>query len=260
MGLNRTIPDTDPLLDARGSLDGAHVSPLGSEGLYKNGRYLELNPTWHVEHSPWKAKQIFKIIQRNRLYPNSICEVGCGAGEVLNQLHLLMPQNCSFTGYEISPQAFQLCEKREKERLHFQLKNPLCDGGAYFDIVLAIDVFEHVEDYLGFLRQLRKTGQYKIFHVPLDLSIQAVFRGSPILQVRRTFGHIHYFTKDTALATLMDTGYEILDCFYTPYSLDLPAQSFKGVLAKCVRKMFYEFDADMTVRVFGGFSLMILTR
>ncbi len=56
-----------------------------SEELYKDGRYLELNPTWHVEDSPWKAKQIFEIIHRNRLQPKSICEIGCGAGDEGNR-------------------------------------------------------------------------------------------------------------------------------------------------------------------------------
>lgn len=260
MKLNRMTPNAIPLGESGADTEVARTSYVTSADLYTDGRYLELNPTWHVEHSPWKAEQIFKIIQRNSLRPNSVCEIGCGAGELLNQLHALMPHECSFTGYEISPQAFQLCKEREKERLRFHLKNLLNDDKAYFDLLLAIDVFEHIEDYFGFLRQLRGIGQYKVFHIPLDLSIQSVFRVSPILQVRRTFGHIHYFTKETALATLTDTGYEIIDCFYTPYSIDLPAQSLKSLLAKTVRKMSHSFFPDIAVRLFGGFSLMVLAR
>jgi ubiquinone/menaquinone biosynthesis C-methylase UbiE len=242
-----------------------HVTPTtissnSSQDLYRDGGYLELNPTWHVEHSSWKARQIFKCIQRNQLRPRSVCEVGCGAGEVLNQLLHLMPNDCSFTGYEISPQAFQLCEKRENDRLRFRLMNPFHDDKAYFDIVLAIDVFEHVEDYFGFLRQMRRKGQHKIFHIPLDLSVQSVFRSSPILKQRQTVGHMHHFTKDTALAALTDTTYEIVDYFYTPYSFSCSARSFKRLLVESIRKMSYAINADMTVRVFGGWSLMVLTR
>lgn len=238
----------------------APISSNSSQDLYRDGAYLELNPTWHVEDSPWKAGQIFKCIQRNQLRPKSVCEVGCGTGEVLHQLHLLMPNDCSFTGYEISPQAFRLCQTREKDRLRFRLANPLHNDEAYFDLVLAIDVFEHVEDYLGFLRQLRRKGQYKIFHIPLDLSVQSVFRSSPILKQRKTVGHIHHFTKDTALAALTDTTHEIVDYFYTPYSFNGPARSFTRLLLQSARSVSYAFDADMTVRVFGGWSLMVLTR
>ena len=79
---------------------------------------------------------------------------------------------------------------------------------------MAIDVFEHVEDYFGFLRKLREKAEYKIFHIPLDLSVQTVLRSSPIIKGRKSVGHIHYFTKETALETLKDTGYEIIDYFY----------------------------------------------
>ncbi len=231
-----------------------------SEKMYIAGEYLEKNPTWHIEDSPWKAKQILKIITNNRLQPHSICEVGCGAGEILHQLYLQMPDDVSFAGYEISPQAFELCQQRKKDRLQFYLKNLIEDEKTFFDMVLAIDLLEHVEDYLGFLKKLREKGLYKIFHIPLDLSLQAVLRSSPILKGRQSAGHIHYFTKETAIATLIDTGYEIIDYFYTGSSIDLPAKSFKSWLAKFPRKMMYKLSKDMTVRVLGGYSLMVLTK
>ncbi len=228
--------------------------------MYLQDEYLKKNPTWHIEDSPWKAKQIVKIIKRNNLNPNSICEVGCGAGEILNQLYLHLPSQILFHGYEISPHAFDLCQQRKKERLQFHLKDLFQDEKAFFDIVLAIDVCEHIEDYLGFLSNLRQRGRYKIFHIPLDLSVQSVLRGSPIIFKRQNVGHIHYFTKETALATLIDTGYEILDYFYTDNIIDLPAKSFKSLLAKQPLKIMYKLNKDMTVRIFGESSLMVLTK
>jgi hypothetical protein len=124
----------------------------------------EKNPTWDVEHSPWKAKQILKIINDNKLQPHS---VGCGAGEILNQLYLQMPKNVSFVGYEISPQAFKLCQQRKKDRIHFYLENLLENKEAFFDLVLVIDVLEHIGDYLDFLEELREKGLYK--NIPFSI-------------------------------------------------------------------------------------------
>lgn len=231
-----------------------------SDKMYTIGEYLEKNPTWHVEDSPWKAKQILKLIRNNKLQPHSICEVGCGAGEILNQMYLQMPNDVSFTGYEISPQAFELCQQRKNDRVQFHLKNILEDEEAFFDVMLAIDLFEHIEDYMGFLRKLRERGSYKIFHIPLDLSVQTVLRSSPILIGRNSVGHIHYFTKETAIATLIDAGYEILDYFYTAGSIELPAKSVKSWLARLPRKVMFKFNKDMTVRILGGYSLMVLTK
>lgn len=231
-----------------------------SEEMYIRGEYFEKNPTWHVEDSYWKALQIIKIIERNCIKPQSICEIGCGAGEILNQLYLKMHNNVSFEGYEISPQAFELCQQREKQRLQFNFKNLLEDEKSFFDIVLAIDVIEHIEDYFTFLKNLREKGLFKIFHIPLDLSVQTVLRNSPILKVRQKVGHIHYFTKETALAILNETGYKILDYFYTAGSIDLPEKSFKSLLARLPRKILYKLNKDITVRILGGYSLIVLTK
>ena len=231
-----------------------------SKKIYTHGEYFEKNQTWHIEDSPWKTEQLMKIIKRNQLRPASICEVGCGAGEILNQLYYQLPQNIKFTGYEISPQAYALCQKKEKERLQFHLKNLVDNKEAFFDLLLAIDLIEHIENCFGFLRDLHKKAEYKIFHIPLELSVQTVLRSKPIIKSRQDVGHIHYFTKETAMAILEDTGYKILDYFFTGTSIDLPVNSFQTLLARLPRIVMYKFNRDIAVRLFGGYSLMILAR
>lgn len=231
-----------------------------SENIYATGEYLKKNPTWRVADSAWEAEQIIKIMNRNRLHPLSIGEIGCGAGEILNQLYLRMPSEVSFSGYEISPQAFELCQPKKKDRLHFYFEDLFDDKNAFFEIILAIDVIEHIEDYLGFLKTIRLRSSYQIFHIPLDLSVQTIIRNSPMIKKRQTAGHIHYFTKETALATLKDTGYEIIDFFYTAESIDLPAESVKNLLANLSRKILYHVNKDLIVRILGGYSLLVLTK
>jgi hypothetical protein len=90
--------------------------------MYTGGAYLANNPTWHVEDSHWKATQVLRMMQRNGLRPRTVCEVGCGAGEILGQLQLSLATDCVFAGYEISPpQAFDLCRQRANDRLQFKL-------------------------------------------------------------------------------------------------------------------------------------------
>jgi cyclopropane fatty-acyl-phospholipid synthase-like methyltransferase len=227
--------------------------------MYTQGEYLKNNPTWHTEDSRWKASQITKCIKRNNLDPSSICEVGCGAGEILNQLHSNMANNVSFYGYEISPQAYNLCIRREKTRLKFFLKDILKAETVFFDLVLIIDVIEHIEDCFTFLRNLHSKGQFKMFHIPLSISAQTAIRNTPIISCRRTFGHIHDFTKDTALELLKETGYEIIDYFYTPAATDL-RRSFKSTILCIPRKIVFKINEDMAARLFSGYSLMVLTK
>ncbi len=228
--------------------------------IYEDGTYLDNNPSWHEEDSSWKAKQIRKIIERNFLNPTSICEIGCGAGEILNQLSIYYGDSTKFFGYEISPQAFDICKKKSKSNLIFKLSNLLQDNDANFDIIMAIDVFEHVEDYFGFLKKIRRKAEYKIFHIPLDLSVQTIIRSSPIIRGRKSVGHIHYFTKETAMESLRDTGYEIIDYFYTGGSLELPKRGWKANLLKVPRILAFFVNKDLAVRVLGGYSLMVLAK
>ncbi len=61
------------------------------QSFYEDEKYLSKNESWHVEDSPWKATQIVKLINENDYELDittigTVCEVGCGAGEVLVQL------------------------------------------------------------------------------------------------------------------------------------------------------------------------------
>lgn len=227
--------------------------------IYDDGTYLDNNPTWHEEDSPWKTKWITTIIEKNNLTPQTICEIGCGAGEILKLLSSQYTEK-QFSGYEISPQAYEIAKKKENPNLKFKLENLLEDNQDSFDIAMAIDVFEHVEDYFDFLRKLKDKAEFKIYHIPLDMSVQNVLRSHPIIDGRKTVGHIHYFSKETALESLKDTGHEIIDYFYTPGTLVLPNQSWRSKLAKIPRKVAYAINQDLAVRILGGYSLLVLTK
>jgi cyclopropane fatty-acyl-phospholipid synthase-like methyltransferase len=226
--------------------------------IYQDGTYLANNDGWHVADSPWKATQIKRAIESNGVEFDSVAEVGCGAGEVLAQLATFYP-NKSFVGYELAPQAFSMCSERRQEHLQFHCAS-LLDAQTRFDLLLCIDVFEHVDDYFGFLRGLKSKATHAIFHIPLDISAQSVLRGGKLLRERRRVGHIHMFTRDTALATLEDCGYKIVDSFYTAGSIDLPNLSWKARLMKLPRQILFAMAPDWTVRLLGGYSLLVLAK
>jgi len=228
--------------------------------MYEDGTYLENNPRWHEEDAPWKARHITHMLERHRIVPSRICEVGCGSGEVLKCLSDGIGAQAELFGYDISPQAMVIAKRKEKQNLHFHLADVFEDTAVAFDVAMAIDVFEHVEDYFGFLRKIRQKATYKVFHIPLDLSVQTVLRATPIMKERKTVGHIQYFTKETALATLVDTGHEIVDYFYTSSYVDLPNRGWKATLGKIPRRLMYAMNQDLAARVLGGFSLLVLTK
>jgi len=227
--------------------------------IYTEGEYLKTHPLWHAEESTFKVKYILRMIEKHRLQPKTICEVGCGAGEVLKLLQEKMDAACRFWGYDISPQALEMCKSRANEGLQFKLADICQEEHTYFDLMLVLDVFEHVQDYFGFLNRIRPKSELKIFHIPLDLSVQAVLRKRGLLKRREMHGHIHYFTKETALETLKDVGYVVLDHFFTPRCIELGEETVQKI-ARLPRKMCFAIHQDLTVRILGGYSLLVLAK
>src|SRR5690349_8757697 len=120
---------------------------------YVDGSYdLATGGTWHLEDSPFKAHQVFRMLERHpEIDLNCICDIGCGAGGVLAELAgKLGPAR--LVGYEVSPQAHVLAGRRSDPSCEFVLGDPFQDSRS-FDVALVLDVVEHVEDCFGFLRQ-----------------------------------------------------------------------------------------------------------
>lgn len=231
--------------------------------IYTNGKYLEATQTWHSEDSSWKADYISKIIQNNQLQPNRIAEIGCGAGAILDELskkdYLKYVQ---FIGYDISPQAIEIAQKINNKNVSFFYEDILLENNKeYFDILLVIDVLEHVPDYIGFVKKCREKAEHKIYHIPLDLHVSSVLRNT-FTECRYTFGHLHYFTMDSAIATLKDTGHEILDFVYINDAMGLFSKhpSLKKSVANVPRWLFSKFSLQLTARLFGGYSLLVLAK
>jgi SAM-dependent methyltransferase len=224
---------------------------------YLDGTQLAAAPDWYESDAAWKAERVRDMMRKHALEPASICDVGCGTGGVLDHLSQTIPPTTRLVGYEMSPQAVALAPEARRERITFVSEwAEKSEGG--FDLMLVLDVFEHVDDYLGFLRTIREKAGSFIFHIPLDVSVQTVLRASPFTRARESLGHLHYFSRDTSLATLHDTGYEIVDEELTQPGIDL--WGGKSRLARLPRKAAFRLNPRLAARVMGGFSLLVLAR
>ena len=100
---------------------------------------------------------------------------------------------------------------------------------------------------------------FKIFHIPLDIHAQGVLRNA-LVKTMDELGHIHFFTRDTALRALELCGYRIVDWFYTNQATGLPPKRLSAKMAKGPRMLSAAISREFTVRALGGFSLMVLAR
>jgi SAM-dependent methyltransferase len=232
-----------------------------SNEIYINGEYYKNNPDWDIADAHWKSDVIFKLLQLNNIKPKQVIEVGCGAGGILVELLKRNAAIEKLSGYDISPQAILLANQNKPDKVSFYNEDFTATENIHADLLMVIDVLEHVDDYYGFLRKLKMKSNFFIFHIPLDLSCRTVLKPHVLLQQRQSVGHIHYFSKEIAEWALQDTGYEIIDWVYTKPVVDVePADSFKRSVKKILRNISFAVNKDWSAKKWGGYSMMVLAK
>lgn len=232
--------------------------PAFSKGIYADGSYRANNPGWHSTDSAWKADRIAAILTRNSVGFASCIEVGCGAGQVLARLRELMPGR-QFSGYDVSPDAAKFWPATPPTGVSYHLQD-FAAADKSSDLLLLIDVFEHIEDYMGFLRKLAVRARWFVFHIPLDMHISGLLRDRQ-LHARRQVGHLHYFSRGTALATLADTGYVVVDDEFTNLSHETTeGRRALTNLANVARSGLHAISPSLAAKLLGGYSLLALCR
>lgn len=233
----------------------SEIDPIAAR--YLGADYLRENPSWDSEDSPWKANKVRELLESHALAPASIVDVGCGAGIVLSELQKIWP-SARFTGYDIAPDAERFWAAPRARGIELVVGDFLAASTPPYEVLLALDVLEHLQDPFAFLSRIKGRARYHVFHFPLDLSAISVLRETPLLHVRRKVGHVHYFTRGLATALLQDCGYRVIDARYTGAAFTAPQRSLKTWLASVPRRLARMVNPDWGARLFGGETLMVL--
>lgn len=225
----------------------------------RGGSYSKQNPDFNENYTEWKANKIFKLISRNNLHPKIICDIGCGSGGISYNLHKLIP-DCKFNGYDINPDAIDLCLKKKNDMIDFKCSD-FSKENISCDIILLIDVIEHLEDYFKYMNDIKYRSKYKILHIPLENFVIALMYQQFQLNQMEKVGHLHFFTKDLILKILENLGYEIIDYEYTTtMEIDLDDWGWKDKLISIPRKLLFPITPDLTSNIFGGYSILVLVK
>ena len=227
----------------------------GITSLYTNGSYLEKNPDWHAYRSQWKADHVLTGLNKTKLKPKSLCDIGCGTGLVLAKVAKGLNNLDKVVGFELSPNAPEHPDATDIVKFN---RTDATKSSEHFDVALMMDVFEHVENYFGFLRDCKHLADNHIFHIPLDATALSVV-SSGFERQRNTLGHLHYFTRKTALATLIETGYQPVYWHFTASGWDGPGRNPWTVL-NITRRVFNRLNPEMMQRILGGLSLLVVTK
>jgi SAM-dependent methyltransferase len=222
--------------------------------IYSDGSYLKENQGWHQEDSPYKAKLVSNAIARTGIKFQACADVGCGAGLVTELLAKEFPSS-TFKGFELSEDARQFWDQRHPlDNLSFVVDD-LLESPEEFDLVICLDVIEHVEDYFGFLRKLRGRGKYFVFNIPLDMNVMKLVTPG-IRYAREEVGHLHYFNRYTALQALKDTGYRVQDSYLSSSITSTMPRNIRQAAILPMRLLSRVMGKRLATTVLGGASLV----
>jgi 2-polyprenyl-3-methyl-5-hydroxy-6-metoxy-1,4-benzoquinol methylase len=237
------------------------------KNIYSSGEYTNKNQSYHTEDSEFKWSNFKKILKNSNINLSnikSILDVGCGVGEILfNAKKSNLFMNSSFVGYDINPDAIKLA-KKNNNGIDFENKNFLDQTKKKdYDLILAADVFEHIENSYSFLKSVRNNGKYFLFNIPLEISFLSLIRNKNIFKHSYDeVGHLHFYTKKTAIITLEHCGFKILDCIYAKNRFQEIKNSLrlKKLLISIPQYILDKFNEDLACNIFGGYSLIVLAQ
>jgi len=140
---------------------------------------------------------VYRLITLTKV--ESILDLGCGEGIVIKYLRDI-DSNLKFEGVDINEEAVGLAKSTNPD-VKFQIKdiNELQYNVNSFDLVMLIEVLEHLEDPGVVLNEIKKfSNKYLIFSVPWEpfFSIANFLRGKNILRGGNDPEHLHKWSRD----------------------------------------------------------------
>ena len=226
--------------------------------IYNDRTYLKSNPTGHEEDAGFKVERIERLLKIHPIDFKQACEVGCGSGAILELMQKNYPENTTWKGYDISEDAISMAKKRENETLTFEIRDitKAESKDLNFDVMLIIDVIEHINDYFAFLDGIADKSRYFIFHIPLDMCVWSLLREGILIESKKRVGHIHNFSEDFIKSILEDHGFHILAQIYTePVAKVI---TVKHRIVTLARKILFFIFPKFCSKTLGGYSIMVL--
>lgn len=174
---------------------------------YLSDEYIKKNPTLHEEDSPWKVEKILPLVdiflEKNTKKEINILDVGGGAGLILKAVADYIRKKgirVNKFALDLSPGMLKSQKKNNpdlKKALNEDIKKTTFKEKE-IDLVLMIDILEHVPDPEEALKELKRISAFVVFKVPLEDNLllkswNLVKRGEPRRRNIQTIGHINVY-------------------------------------------------------------------
>ncbi len=166
---------------------------------------MEENYWWHIGKRILVTALVTKYFNGRK--DLNILEVGCGTGGLTK----ILTQYGTVTGFDISEDAIAYCQSKGLKNIYVQdlLKLDTSDYKDKFDLILALDVLEHLQDDVSAMQKVRdmlsKNGLFFI-NVPAHKFLWS--EHDEALEHKRRYHRFELLNK------LKDTGFKVVSNSY----------------------------------------------
>lgn len=194
---------------------------------YKSGAYADQHDSWHIEDGPGKALDVWDGCEdaiadlvRQQKTRIAICEVGCGTGVVLRSIRALVKNKypdltIDTVGVDIADYALDI-GRREFPENRF-ISGDFLGLQEEFDIILFLDVLEHLENPFAFMKHAEKLSAYMVVRQPLQGNI-GLFTKNLYAFAMDHWGHIQFFNFHNFQAIAAFCGWKASKISLVPVS------------------------------------------
>lgn len=178
---------------------------------------------------------------------NKILDIGCGNGSTLARIHNIYP-DASILGIDINDNAIKNSVLNTEAIISHDLNKGLPDLPASpYDLILCLDIIEHLYDPARLLSDLKKTvsssgciivslPNLRYWQICYDLIIKGDFKYEE--QGLMDYTHIRWFTYQSAKRLFEDSGFIINSCRFHPGRLSGKYRFLNHLPYKLVKELF----------------------
>ena len=224
--------------------------------------YLKLNMNLHDSEYMDKVGYIYKILPRNHDF-KKILDVACGSGKILLEISKKCKAN-RVVGVDISKKIIDTAKANDTNHkvtwVNIDIFNYYVTG---FDLILAVDIVEHIDKDLDLLNKISEFGKMCIVKVPIEdnfINRASIYlsRGliNPLRDTEIHYGHIHHYSLAYFLKLIERSHFSIIDVNYA----HLPKRSkMSWEILRVLFLPIWFLSKKWYIRFNGGFVILLLT-
>ena len=247
--------------------------------LYSTDEYISKNPSLHEVDSPWKIDKIIPLVDEmiNLCHKKqmNLLDVGGGAGLILKEVSSYIERTYGVHvdkyALDLSPGMLKIQVKNnpDAKALNEDIRKTSLSNKE-IDLVLMIDVLEHVPNPIKALEELTRISKMAIFKVPLDNNVLSntrsiITHGKSRKQSIESIGHINSYNFNSLRHQIETNGGRILNSYFTnvfDYFLSsnhyAPKMNNKSKAVNCVASYTFKISPSSCSYLFGDFAMLLI--